>query len=88
MKGFYDFLHNVKTQAVLAFFILIGGASILVKGHLTEVLANRVLDIMLLTATFYFGASKSSAVKDETIAKMQSQQQPNIQNADTVQINN
>jgi len=65
-----DFIHNTKTQAILAFVVVIGVGSLLEFGHLTEGINNRILDIALLTATFYFGGSKSSAAKDDTINKM------------------
>jgi len=65
-----DFIHHTKTQAILAFVVVIGVGSLLEFGHLTEGINNRILDIALLTATFYFGGSKSSSAKDETINKM------------------
>lgn len=68
-----DFIHNTKTQAILAFLVLIGVGCLLEFGHLTEGINNRILDIALLTATFYFGGSKSSSSKDDTIANLTSQ---------------
>ena len=65
-----DFLHQTKTQAILAFLVLFGVGGLLELGHLSEGLNNRILDIALLTATFYFGGSKSSTSKDETIKSM------------------
>ena len=65
-----DFIHSTKTQAILAFVVVIGVGSLLEFGHLTEGINNRILDIALLTATFYFGGSKSSSAKDETIQSM------------------
>lgn len=62
-----DFFHQTKTQAILAFVIVLGVGSLLEFGHLTEGINNRILDIALLTATFYFGGSKSSSAKDDTI---------------------
>lgn len=85
----FDFLHNTKTQAILAYITVIGVGTLLVFGHLTEGINNRILDIALLTATFYFGGSKSSAAKDETIATLSSNQAPAIGSSEntTVQIN-
>lgn len=71
-----DFLHNSKTQAYLAYLILIGCGLLLVWGGLTEGINNRILDIALLTATFYFGGSKQSATKDETIANLSANSSP------------
>jgi ABC-type lipoprotein release transport system permease subunit len=79
-----DFLHNTKTQAILSFVIIFGVGVLLVFGHLSEGINNRILDIALLTATFYFGSSKSGADKDKAIQSLS--QQPNVQQADTVNI--
>jgi len=67
-----DFIHATKTQAILAFIVIIGVGALLKFGGLTEGINNRILDIALLTATFYFGGSKSSSSKDDTIAKLTS----------------
>jgi len=69
---FLDFIHSTKTQAILAFVVVIGVGTLLEFGHLTEGINNRILDIALLTATFYFGGSKSSSAKDDTISRLTS----------------
>lgn len=70
MKPLFDFLKATKTQAYLAYTILIGGGLIIEFGHLQANDNNRILDLMFLSATFYFGSSKSGASKDETIATL------------------
>lgn len=70
MKSLLDFLHSTRTQAYLGFIIMIGGGVAIYFGHLADNDKNRLFDIMLLTATYYFGSSKSGATKDETIASM------------------
>lgn len=70
MKAILDFFHSTRTQAFLAYIILIGGGLILKFGGLADNDRNRLWDILFLTATFYFGSSKSGATKDETIASM------------------
>lgn len=82
MNEVFKFLHQIKTQAVVAYVIMIGGGLMILFGHLTEGVNNRILDIILLTATFYFGGSKTSASKDETINTMAKTQQSTIQNTD------
>jgi len=88
MKSIIDFLHSTKTQAYLAFTILIGGGLIIVFGKVSETVDNRLFDLMFLIGTFYFGSSKSSASKDDAIATMatNASNNPTIQNADNVQI--
>lgn len=70
MKSIAEFLHNTKTQAYLAFTILIGGGLIIVFGKVSETVDNRLFDLMFLIGTFYFGSSKSSTAKDDAIATM------------------
>jgi hypothetical protein len=87
MKQFLDFLHDTKTQAYGFFIVLIGFPCLIAFAHLSEGLSNRLLDIVLLSATFYWGSSKSGAVKDEAISNLSANQSaPTITNADTVSI--
>jgi len=69
-----DFIHQTKAQAALAFIIVVGGLLIICFGHLSETSNNRIFDLMLLTATFYYGSSKSGATKDEAIANLSAPQ--------------
>lgn len=41
-----------------------------VFGHLSETSSNRIFDLMFLTATFYYGSSRSGAAKDEAISAL------------------
>lgn len=79
-----DFIHNTRTQAILAFTVLIGGGCIIVFGKASETVDNRIFDLMFLVGTFYFGSSKSGASKDEAIANLS--QQPIVNNASTVNV--
>ena len=78
MKQLTDFLHNTKTQAILAFIILIGGGMIIVFGHVSETVDNRLFDLMFLVGTYFYGSSKSSTAKDETISSMAANHQPSV----------
>lgn len=70
MQTFLKYLKDTKTQAFLAFIIIIGGGLLIGFAKLPDNDRNRIFDIILLTATFYFGSSKSGASKDETIATL------------------
>lgn len=72
MSNFLNFLKGTKTQAFLAYLITTGGLGLIGFAGLPDNDRNRIFDIVLLTATFYFGSSKSGATKDETIASMAS----------------
>ena len=69
-----DLIHNTKTQAFLAFAIVIGGFLMISFVHLSDTVDNRLFDLMFLTATFYFGSSKSGTAKDDTIANLAANQ--------------
>lgn len=87
MAKILDFLHSTKTQAFLAFLIICGGFAMIAFCKLPDNDANRLFDIILLTATFYFGSSKSGANKDETIANLASTQAPTAQvNTDSAEV--
>jgi len=69
-----DLIHNTKTQAFLAFTIVVGGFLMISFVNLSDTVDNRLFDLMFLTATFYFGSSKTGSSKDETIAKLAANQ--------------
>jgi|SRR5579863_3242186 len=56
--------------AIVAILIMVGLGCAITFAKLPDNDKNRMFDIMLLCATFYFGSSKSSAVKDQTIADL------------------
>ncbi len=68
-----DFLHNTKVQAIGFYIVMIGGGLLVWMGKLPDNDRNRIFDLMFLTATFYYGSSKSGAAKDDTIASLASQ---------------
>jgi len=91
MKSIADFLHGTKTQAYLAFTILIGGGLIIVFGKVSETVDNRLFDLMFLVGTYFYGSSKSSTTKDEAIATMANNASAGtstVGSADTVNIGN
>lgn len=81
-----DFLHSTKTQAILAYVIIIGGGLVILFGKLPDNDRNRIFDIILLTATFWYGSSKSGAAKDETISNLAQNQSPVVGNSDTTNL--
>ena len=70
MKIILDFLHNTKVQAFGFYIVMVGGFLLVWKGALPENDRNRLFDLMFLTATFYYGSSKSGTAKDDTIANL------------------
>ena len=83
---FLDFIHQTKTQAFLAFTIVILGFAAVLFGHLSAAAESRILDMVYLAPSFYFIASKSGDKKDDVIAKLS--QQPTVTaNADNTNIN-
>jgi len=86
MKSLLDFLHDTKVQAIGFYIVMMGGGLLVWQGHLPDNDRNRIFDLMFLTATFYYGSSKSGASKDETIASLANSQTPTqtVTNADTV----
>lgn len=81
-----DFLHNTKVQAIGFYIVMIGGGLLVWIGKLPDNDRNRIFDLMFLSATFYYGSSKSGANKDETISNLAGQQAPTVNNADTVNV--
>lgn len=65
-------------QAIAAIIILITGFCFLEWGNATETIKQGVKDLMFIVATFYFGGSRASGKKDDTIAAMSANQQPTI----------
>jgi len=59
-----------KAQAIGFYIVLFGFPSLIAFGHLSEGTNNRLLDILLLSATFFWGSSKSGATKDATISTL------------------
>jgi hypothetical protein len=86
MQKITDFLSE-KAQAIGFYIILIFFSSLIAFAHLSEGVCNRFLDIILLSATFYYGSSKSGATKDATLlAQAQNQQAPIIANSETTNL--
>ncbi len=82
-----DFLHNTKVQAIGFYIVMIGGGLLVWMGKLPDNDRNRIFDLMFLTATFYYGSSKSGAAKDDTIASLASQSTAPIATTDSGDVN-
>lgn len=72
-----NFLKSISIQAVLAVFVISICSAMLSFMHTSETLQARLIDIILVIVSFYFGASHGSArknkmieQKDETIQKL------------------
>jgi hypothetical protein len=62
MKNLFDALAKLKTQDVLAWWIIHAGYAALVFGNLDDRSKNHIFDLMMIVASFYF-ASKASEKK-------------------------
>ncbi len=63
-----DFLKVVTVQAVIAISIVIGGLLMLAFLDLKESVEVSLVNLMIMVASYFFGSSRSTAKKDETIA--------------------
>jgi ABC-type siderophore export system fused ATPase/permease subunit len=70
-----DFFCTVTTQASIAIMVIFGGFMFLAYVEASEVLKTSVVNMMILVLGYYFGSSRSTAKKDETIAEMAQQNQ-------------
>lgn len=87
MKPLYDFLRSTRVQAFGFYIIMLGGMLMIWKGGLDVNDKNRMFDLMFLTATFYYGSSKSGAAKDDTIAALSANQSNPVAKTDSGDIN-
>jgi hypothetical protein len=63
-------LDKIKIQAVLAFIVIAGGLSIIAFVNVNDSDKIGIFGIMGVVLGFYFGSSKSSNTKDETISDL------------------
>lgn len=63
-------LDKIKIQAVLAFIVIAGGLSIIAFVKVNDSDKIGIFGIMGVVLGFYFGSSKSSTTKDETISDL------------------
>lgn len=63
-------IQHIKIQAVLAFIVVLGGLSIIAFVKVNDSDKIGIFGIMGVVLGFYFGSSKSSTTKDETISDL------------------
>lgn len=63
-------IDKIKIQAVLAFIVIAGGLSIIAFVNVNDSDKIGIFGIMGVVLGFYFGSSKSSNTKDETISDL------------------
>ena len=68
-----EFFCNVSTQAAIAIMVIFGGFLFLAYVEASDVIKTSVQNMMILVLGYYFGSSRSTAKKDETIADMATQ---------------
>lgn len=61
---------NVKIQGALAFTVVFGGLSLIAFGKVDSSDKIGIFGIIGVVLNYYFGSSRSSTVKDETISEM------------------
>lgn len=61
---------DISTQTIIALFIMIAGFSFLFFRLGNPATESSVTNMMLLVIGFYFGSSRSTTKKDETIANI------------------
>lgn len=64
------FFTNIKIQSVIALIIIAGGYSIITFTKVNDSDRIGIFNLMCMVAGYFFGSSKSSTVKDETISEM------------------
>ena len=61
-------LKQINIQGVIALIIIVAGFVFLAFVNATDVIKTTVSNLMLVVTGYYFGSSRSTAKKDETIA--------------------
>ena len=59
---------KTNIQGIIALIIIIGGLLFLAFVDAVDVIKTTVSNLMLVVTGYYFGSSRSTAKKDETIA--------------------
>lgn len=65
-----DFVGTVSVQSIIALAIIIGGLLMLSFLDLKESVEVSIVNLMIMVTGYFFGSSRSTAKKDETIASM------------------
>ena len=64
-----DTMKNLTIQGFIALIIIVGGLSILAFNNPTTDIKIAVVGLMSTVVGYYFGSSRSTGKKDETIAE-------------------
>ena len=64
MENFFD---KIKVQAVIGFIIILGGLAIITFTNVNDADRIGVFSLMNFVMGYYFGSSKGSKEKDDTI---------------------
>lgn len=65
-----NFFDKIKVQAVIAFIIIVGGLSAIIFTQVNNADRIGIFSLMSAVIGYYFGSSKSSSGKDETISDL------------------
>lgn len=63
-----DTFIKAHIQGIIALIIIVGGLLFLAFIDATDVIKTTVSNLMLVVTGYYFGSSRSTSKKDETIA--------------------
>lgn len=62
-------LSSITIQGIIALIVIIGGLNFLAFIDATDVIKTTISNLMLVVIGYYFGSSRSTGKKDETIAE-------------------
>jgi len=71
--GIFEGVCKVNIQGLIAIIVVVGGLYILAFNNSTNDIKIAVVGLMVSVLNYYFGSSKSTAKKDETIAEQLNQ---------------
>jgi len=63
-------LSIITIQAVIALSVVVGGLLILAFVEISEGLQSSIVNMIILVLGFYFGSSRSTTKKDQTISDL------------------
>ncbi len=61
-------LKGLTIQGIIALIVIVGGYLFLAFISTTDVIKTTISNLMLVVISYYFGSSRSTSKKDETIA--------------------
>ena len=63
-------IKEVSVQSIIALVVICGGGLFLAFVNASDITNTTIANMMILVLGYYFGSSRSTAKKDETIADM------------------